>query len=203
MRELSEAIDAHMEKLGPIDVKVAPLDALIQVSVKEIPGLFQHIDVYGGDISIDEKRHALIRTRLKASMEGIRVEALGIVSKNDNASASGNITNAIYSLNGARSERVIAKSIEMAYARDLKDFDFFTFRSTIRGFDVSQDYYQENPERESAARSLLQIPKDMLSPKYTEPSLEEILQHISLTRDSDVSLILASRKKDLDIELEF
>lgn len=201
MSELDAAVQKQVDKLSSLDVKVASLDVLIRIAVPEIPGLHRFLDLYGGDVTIDSRRHTLTRTRLKATIEGIEVSAHSIASKKDSHTLQGAIDDCTFSLHGAKSEKSTVKCIQQSTVRELDEFDFFNFHATVPYFNVTAGFLDEAPERVEAAKSLLRIPHDMQYRDFVSPSFEHLMTLINQTRESSVARILSSRKRDLDIEI--
>lgn len=201
MEELDAMVQKEVDKLGSLDIKVASLDVLIRATVPEIPGLHRFLDLYGGDVTVEGKRHALTRTRIKATLTGIQVSAHAIVSKKDSDAVSGNLEGVVFSLYGAKAPSSDAKGIQQSTVRELEEFDFFTLHSTVPYFNVTDGFGEENPDRLKAAKALLRIPHDMQYRDYVVPTTEDVMALINQTRQSSVSRILSSRKLDLDIEI--
>lgn len=201
MEALDSMVQKEVDKLGSLDIKVASLDVLIRTTVPEIPGLHRFLDLYGGDVMIEGKRHALTRTRVKATLTGIQVSAHSILSKKDSASLNGSLENVVFSLYGAKSPYSDAKGIQQPTVRELEEFDFFSFHSTVPYFNVTDGFGEENLERREAAKALLRIPHDMQYRDYVAPTTDDVMTLINQTRQSSVSRILSSRKLDLDIDI--
>ncbi|MBA4293829.1 hypothetical protein C0431_12775 [bacterium] len=199
--ELNQRIEKHLKKLGPLDVQVAPLDCLIRAAVPDIPGIHRFIDIFGGDITVNGKRHTLTRTRLTASLEGIHMQASSIVPLTDSEDSMGNLENISVYLNGARSYFQKAQGIQQSTVRQLDDFNFFRFHGLSTGFTVDDSFLVENEERTEAAKKLLRIPHDMQFRDYVLPSRTDLLELIASTRESDAVRIRTAHKRGIDIDL--
>lgn len=198
---LEQSISRHVDSLGPLEVKVAPLDLLIRSTVKEIPGLHSRVRIYGGDFSMKHTHHPLMLTTLWATSTGIKADSSAIIQRNLSEDIPNSMTDVKFHIHGITIENNVSKITPLFTVKELDDFVFFNLRSDVRKTLLPESGLIQSEELVDAAKKLTRIPHDMQFYDRHIPDTDMIYFLLSVTKESNISRILSSRKRDIDIDL--
>lgn len=198
---LEKAVSQHVSALGPLQVKVAPLDILIRSTIKNIPGLHSRVRIYGGDFALKGRHYPLMLTTLRASSTGIEANSSAIIQRNLSDDIPSSMTDVKFHVHGITMEMNLSKFTPSFTVKELDDFTFMNVRSQVRKTVLPESGLLQSSELVDAAKRLVRIPHDMQYMDKHIPDSDMIYSLLSVTKESDVSRILSSRKREIDIDL--